>query len=192
MGLTGQLELTRIGPPKLTAAVISALLLSPTAVRAGHPEAQHLNAWLIGSAALLASLQGTTIVHGTTARTASSTSSLPVHALGNLSAVESDPWQELRMLGHNWDGQGAEPVSRAALDHAKDFVASIAALGSVFEPFAHPNGSVGLEAHKADKSAFMIVSPKDRFAYVLRVGDTVHRGNDVEERVMRRVLELLF
>lgn len=129
------------------------------------------------------SFQGTAVSHGTTSAT----------TVAIRSAVDdSDPWEELKTLGPDWDGSGAEPVSRQALDHAMKFVESLGRLGSTFEPFAHPNGSVGLEARKPGKAAYLIVSAADSFAYVLRVGDTVHRGKDVEPSLMRRVLDLLY
>ena len=124
------------------------------------------------------SFQGTAVSHGNTSATTSS--------------VDSDPWQELEALQAGWDGNEAEPVSRDAIGHAKRFLQSLPLIGSTFVPFAHPNGSVGLEAQKPGKAAYLIVSATDRFAYVLRIAGTIHRGNDGDASVMRDLLDLLY
>ncbi len=170
--------------PTLSATVLSAVLLASPAVQEEFAKViRRSDVWWNTSDTSNPSFQGTSVLHGTTSATTS--------AFGNASA-ESDPWQDLQALGPDWDGSGAEPVSHDALEHATKFLESSPMLSSAFEPFAHPNGSVGLEGHKLGKSAYLVVSPKDRFAYVLRVGETVHRGNDVAPSAMRRVLELLF
>jgi len=171
--------------PTLGAALLSAALIG------GSPDVQEHYDKGISSAgdwwkflgASHASFQDLTVSHGTTPATSLT--------LGS-ALIETDPWQELESLDADWDGNGAAPVSRDAIEHALSFLESLPLVGQVFEPFAHPNGSVGLEAHNADKAAYLIVSPMNRFAYVLRMGETVHRGNDVDASVMRRVLELLY
>src|SRR4029077_10269013 len=54
-------------------------------------------------------------------------------------SIDTGDWAELLTLGHNWDGSGAEPVSREAIKNAQKLVASLGARGKTFEPFAHPN-----------------------------------------------------
>ena len=90
-----------------------------------------------------------------------------------------DPWEDLEQLPANWDGQCAEVVAPEAIGHARRFIDSLGDAGSGFESFAHPNGSVGLEAENPGKAAYILVSATDRFAYVLRSGGAVHRGSDV-------------
>jgi len=130
------------------------------------------------------SFQGTVISYGMTPATTP-----PVIAL--LEEPSAD-WLELRALGADWDGKGAVAVSPSAIAHAKAFVNSLGVVGSTFEPFAHPNGSVGLEAQKPGKEAYLIVTPSGRFSYLVRLGDAVHRGKDVQAALMARVLALLY
>lgn len=124
------------------------------------------------------SFQGVHVFHGTTAATIKST--------------EPDPWQDLEALGEDWDANGAQPVSSDAIDHAKRFLKSISTTQARFTPFAHPDGSVGLESQKNGGDAYLLVSPTERFTYVLRIGDTVHRGDDVDASKMRDLLALLY
>lgn len=112
--------------------------------------------------------------------------------VGTTKSVEPDPWQDLEALQQDWDGSGAEAVSRDAMDHAKRFLRSLSYIETSFAPFAHPDGSVGLESQKPGSAAYLLVSPSDRFTYVLRIGDTVHRGDDVDSSTMREVLALLY
>ncbi len=83
-------------------------------------------------------------------------------------------------------------MSPDAIDHAKRFLRSLPSGGASFTPFAHPNGSVGLESEKPGSAAYLIVSPADRFTYVLRIGEAVHRGDDVDATKMRGLLALLY
>jgi len=129
------------------------------------------------------SFQGTVISHGVTPATTP-----PI-----LSWIEEqDDWMELAALGADWDGRGAVAVSPSAISHAKLFLNSLGPLSASFEPFAHPNGSVGLEAQKSGKAAYLIVTPSGRYSYVIRLGETIHRGKDVEAPLMARVLALLY
>jgi len=113
-------------------------------------------------------------------------------AAATTKSVEPDPWQELEALEADWDGGGAQAVSGDAIDHAKRFVQSIADIAAPFTPFAYPDGSVGLESQKHGSAAYLVVSPLGRFTYVLRIGDTVHRGDDVDSGKMRELLALLY
>ncbi len=80
-------------------------------------------------------------------------------------------------------------MSRDAIDHAKRFLKSISSIGTSFTPFAHPNGGVGLESEKPGKAAaYLVVSPTDRFTYVLRIGQAVHRSDDVDASKMLALL----
>jgi len=72
------------------------------------------------------------------------------------------------------------------------FVEALQPQGYTFTPVAHPNGGVILEAEKAEKAAYVIASPAGRFAYVLHIGNAVHRGSDVSAASMREVISLLF
>lgn len=102
-------------------------------------------------------------------------------------------WHELEALGANWDGQGAEPVSRKAIEHAQAFLALLGPQGKAFEPFADPDGSVGLEARKGSGAvAYIVVSESGRFAYVLRKGARTHRGSEVEQADVLKILDLLY
>lgn len=127
--------------------------------------------------ASLPSFQSTAVVHGTTP--------------GTLKSIEPDPWQELEALGDDWDTSGAQAVSREAIDHAKRFLKSLS-IDAPFAPFAYPDGSVGLESQKNGSAAYILVSPTERFTYVLRIRDAVHRGDDVEASKMRELLALLY
>lgn len=99
---------------------------------------------------------------------------------------------ELEALPRNWDGQGAEPVSKEAITKAEAFLASLGQVASTFEPFADPDGSVGLEGHKNTKAAYMTISPNGEIAYVFRDGETVHRGKDVDAATMRNLINVLY
>ncbi len=124
------------------------------------------------------SFQALDVLHGST--------------VGTTKAAEPDAWQDLEALREDWDASGAQPVSRDAIDHAKRFLKSFSSVGAPFTPFAHPDGSVGLESRKSAAAAYLIVSPTDRFTYVLRIGQTVHRGDDVDASKMRELLALLY
>jgi hypothetical protein len=110
-------------------------------------------------------------------------------SLAQTRASFDESWAELETLPADWDANGAEPIARQTIQYAKDFALSI---GLSFDPFAHPNGSVGIENQGDDKSAHIVISPKNRFAYVLRVGKAVHRGNDVDADSLRKVIALLY
>lgn len=104
----------------------------------------------------------------------------------------SDPWDELSELPDNWDGSGASAVMPEAIRHAKRFLISLNRAYDQFEPFAHPNGSVGLEAHKQGRSAYLVVSSEDTYTYVIKSGATVHRGTGVKAADMQVLLEMLY
>jgi len=103
-----------------------------------------------------------------------------------------DPWDELERLEAGWDGNNAAAVSLDAIKHAKRFTSNAHTIGVSFTPFADPDGSVGLEARKSGKVAYLIVSADDRFTYVLREGDKVHRGDNVDASTIRELLALLY
>jgi hypothetical protein len=99
---------------------------------------------------------------------------------------------ELESLPVDWDGQGAERVSRDAIRNAQLFLASLEGTADTFEPFADPDGSVGLEGHKGERSAYLVISPAGAISYVIREGDKVNRGADVDVSTMRRLLDVLY
>jgi hypothetical protein len=172
-------------PSTLGAALLSAALIGalPEIADGATKELGHFDARWNAPNASLASSQGVIVSYGTISATSS--------AFG-ISALETDPWQELEQLEQDWDGQGADRISRDAIDHALTFMESLLPAGPAFEPFAHPKGYVGLEARKKSKSAFLLVSPTNRFAYVIRSGDSVHRGDDVDPAAIRELLALLY
>ena len=169
-----------LGAALLSAALIGAM---PEIAHGAPKEFGHFDARWNAPNASHASSQGVLVSYGTISATSS--------AFG-ISALETDPWQELEELGQNWDGQGADRISRDAIDHALNFVESLLPTGPAFEPFAHPKGYVGLEAREKGKSAFLLVSPTNRFAYVIRSGNSVHRGDDVNSAAIRELLALLY
>lgn len=99
---------------------------------------------------------------------------------------------ELESLPTNWDGQGAERVSRHAIRNAKMLLASLEGAADTFEPFADPDGGVGLEGHKRDKSAYLVIAPDGAISYVVREGAKISRGADVDASTMRQLLEVLY
>ncbi|MBF8254725.1 MAG: hypothetical protein HW373_1420 [Deltaproteobacteria bacterium] len=100
--------------------------------------------------------------------------------------------KELQSLPANWDGQGAERVSQEAIRNAKLFLASLERTADTFEPFADPDGSIGLEGHKGERSAYVVISPEGAISYVVREGDKVNRGADIDANTMRLLLEVLY
>lgn len=165
---------------RLSAAMLSAALAA-TSPASGEEDAkaiakQHVR-WDAPDASE-PSFQSVGVFHGTTAAT--------------IKSIEPDPWQDLEALGEDWDANGAQPISRDAIDHAKRFLKSISTTEARFIPFAHPDGSVGLESQKNGSAAYLVVSPTERFTYVLRIADTVHRGDDVDPSKMRELLALLY
>lgn len=124
------------------------------------------------------SFQSISVLNGSTATT--------------IESIAPDPWQELEALREDWDANGAHSISRDAIDHARCFLESLSSIDTPFTPFAYPDGSVGLESHKNRNAAYILVSSADRFTYVLRIGDAVHRGDDVEASKMRELLALLY
>ena len=99
---------------------------------------------------------------------------------------------DIKALGYHWDGRAALPVSPQAIATAQTLLAQFGANAKMFEPFADPDGSLGLEAHKGQKSLYVVASPEGTFAYVLRDGQTVHRGSKVDLENMRRISSALF
>jgi hypothetical protein len=152
------------GPPTFAEQYPKVLAKNP--VKWEEPDAAH------------PTFQQVSVEHGTTSTTKT--------------VVAVDPWDELERLDADWDGNGAAPISISALRNARRFATSEQTFGNSFHPFADPDGSVGLEATKPGKVAYLIVSDSDRFSYVLRQGDTVHRGDNVDALKMREILALLY
>lgn len=109
-----------------------------------------------------------------------------------LSKDQHETFEEITGLQANWDGQGAARVSPDAIAAAKAFLGSIGAGAASFEPFADPDGSVGLEGHRKDRSAYVVISHSGTCSYVIRDDSRVHRGNNVDVETMRRLLDLLY
>ena len=170
-----------IGAALLSAALISAM---PEIADSAPKELGNFDARWNAPNAALASSQGVLVYYGSISATSSAFALSP--------PLDADPWQELEQLEQNWDGQGAERISAHAIDHALNFVESLLPIGPAFEPFAHPKGYVGLEARKQGKSAFLLVSPTNRFSYVIRSGGSVHRGDSVDPAAIRELLALLY
>ncbi len=99
---------------------------------------------------------------------------------------------EIRSLEANWDGQNAEPVSIMAIESAKKFLTQLGSAAVSFEPFADPEGGLGLESHKKEKSIYIIASPDSTYTYVLRDGRAIHRGSKVCLDTMRNVVSTLY
>lgn len=173
-------ERSTIGAALLSAALIGGI---PEIADGAPRELGNIDARWNAPNASLASSQGVLVSYGTISATSSAF---------RISPLETDSWQELEQLDQNWDGQGADRISQDAIDHALNFVESLLPTGAAFEPFAHPKGYVGLEARKKGKSAFLLVSPRNRFSYVIRSGGSVHRGDDVDPAAIRELLALLY
>lgn len=109
-----------------------------------------------------------------------------------LSNEQLDAFQEIAALPANWDGQGAECVSANAIASARAFLGAIGGNADSFEPFADPDGSVGLEGHRSNRSAYIVIAHSGTCSYVIRNDSRVHRGNDVDAETMRRLLDLLY
>ena len=124
------------------------------------------------------SFQGLGVLHGTT--------------LPTTKAVPTDPWQELETLPPNWDGEGAPTISQAAIENAKRFLQGLTPAAGTFRPFAYPDGGIGLESQKKGKEAYLVVSESGRFTYVIQIGKTVHRGDDVDAAKMQELLAFLY
>jgi len=99
---------------------------------------------------------------------------------------------EIAKLKAGWDGYNAEPISADAIRHAIAFVRSLGMQGSLFEPFPDPDGSVGLEGHKNNKSVYLNFSSLGAIAYVIKGGNSIHRGHDVNAETVHKLLDVLF
>jgi hypothetical protein len=99
---------------------------------------------------------------------------------------------EIRSLGHKWDGRSALPVSHQAIASAQRLLVRFGTNAEMFEPFADPSGSLGLEAHGASKSLYILATPSGHFTYVFRDGETTHRGSKVDLESMSRISSGLF
>ena len=109
----------------------------------------------------------------------------------NTETLRDDPWIEIQELPYDWDANGAEPVSPAAITFAKRFLAELPG-DLTFEPFAQTDGSIGLQHRTPNRSAYLVISPENRFTYVIKVAETVHRGDDVESTVMQALLATIY
>lgn len=106
-------------------------------------------------------------------------------------ALADDPWDDLHRLKQGWDGGNAAPIAPDAINYAKHFAKEAKALGLAFVPFADPDGNVGLESTENSRAAYLIVSPQGRFSYVIRDGEAINRGDNVDAATMRGLLMLL-
>lgn len=104
----------------------------------------------------------------------------------------SEAIAEIKTFRANWDGQNAEPVSVEAIESAEQLLTQLENSAEFFEPFADPEGGLGLEASKGEKSIYIIANPYNLYTYVLRCGETVHRGSKVSLSNMLMVLNALF
>lgn len=102
-----------------------------------------------------------------------------------------DPWDGVQRLLDGWDGQGAIAPLADAINHAKRFAARMNARGVTFEPFADPEGGIGLQADKGNDVSYLIVTAGDKFSYVIRKGDKVHRGDNIDSDTMLEIVALL-
>ena len=86
-------------------------------------------------------------------------------------------------LGFDWDGHGAKAISPKACVHAWRFLRAPLRQLPEFEPYPEPDGSVGLEYHKENKSLYLSFAADRQIAYVLVVrksgAEEVHRGRGV-------------
>jgi len=99
---------------------------------------------------------------------------------------------EIGSLEANWDSQNAEPVSNLAIESAKKLLTHLGSEAINYEPFADPEGGLGLESHKEGKSIYIIATSDNTFTYVLRDGKTIHRGSNVSLETMRHVVSTLY
>ena len=112
--------------------------------------------------------------------------------LGQLPSGLVEAIEDIKALGAKWDGRSAAPVSSHAIDAARKLLLQVKDHAEAFEPFADPEGSLGLEAHHDSKSLYILSTPRGDFTYVLRDGETVHRGSKVDLNDMSRIISAFF
>lgn len=106
---------------------------------------------------------------------------------------------EFANLDPNWDGHGAAPISRAACEYAWRFLQELPEEKRNFEPYPEPDGSVGFECHKDNKSSmYLSFSPVGEIAYVAVFkyesgAEEVHRGSGLRagSEIPSRIRELI-
>lgn len=93
-----------------------------------------------------------------------------------------DELVDLLSLEPDWDGFDAVPISRISYNHAYKFLIDIGSKASYFETFPQPEGSIGLEIHKAKNNELLLsFSPKGKTAYVVATKGEVHRGRGIRD-----------
>ena len=103
-----------------------------------------------------------------------------------------EPWldepraelKEFLTLGSDWDGHGAKATSPRACVHAWRFLRALPNQIRGFEPYPEPDGRVGFEYHKNNKSLYLSFDADGDIAYVVVFrkpgGEEVHRGRGVK------------
>lgn len=119
-----------------------------------------------------------------------SVSALPTNA-DAIRRIKSD-LEEMSHLQANWDGYDADAVSTEAVRFASEFIDIVGTEALFFEPYADPDGSVGLEGHKDDRSIYLSFSPERKIAYVAKIGGAVHRGHSADVPTIKKLLDVLF
>jgi hypothetical protein len=100
--------------------------------------------------------------------------------------------EEMSHLQANWDGYDADAISTEAVRFASEFIDILGTEALFFEPYADPDGSVGLEGHKDDRSIYLSFSPERKIAYVAKIGGAVHRGHSADVPTIKKLLDVLF
>lgn len=117
---------------------------------------------------------------------------LDLNAWGDATEQLKVSVKELLTLRRGWDGYDAEPIDPISAEYACAFIDVLGERSKDFEPFADPNGIVGLEAHKQDSAAYLSFPNDGLIAYMFRVGGAIHRGNRASVDTVKRVLNAVF
>lgn len=79
----------------------------------------------------------------------------------------------------NWDGYGANPVSKDSISEALDFIQSLPSSFPVPQILAEPSGEIGLEWHKGKRLIFAIsFSGRNMIAYAGIFGSNKIHGTE--------------
>ena len=113
------------------------------------------------------------------------------------SSTTADSKSELRNeiinLGvflRGWDGGEAEPIAKDSIESALKFIEEdISQLP--FDAYPDPDGSVGLQADLADGRILLSFAEDGTVAYLIRIGNAVHRGRGANYETVNKLFATL-
>jgi hypothetical protein len=99
--------------------------------------------------------------------------------------------ESLSQLSQDWDTRGARAVDSMASANAESFAWQLGSTARFFEPFADPDGSVGIEGHSGTTEIYLNFAPGGEIAYVVKTASGVHRGYGADIGFIRRLFDVV-